>query len=77
MLVVFFDIDYDLIQIYKDKDFKLFFRDFIHIALKSSQNIKKFNIHHLIFELLILSQKNQLLFIFFSNSYLIIDISEI
>lgn len=76
-LAKIFDIYYNVLQIYNNKDIKLFFRNFINISLKLSQSIKKNKKYKLILEKAIIDPKNYLLFIAIINFHPIISISNI
>ncbi len=72
-----FSIDLDIIEIYHNQDIKLFSEDLVNITLKPSRCIKKTKRYDLVLEVTVFDMKNCFLFITFSNSYLMIDTSEI
>ena len=71
------NIDQDVIQIYYNKDIKLFNRDFINVVLKTIRCIGKIKEDYQVLKLAISDIKNCLLFITFSDFYPIIDTSKI
>lgn len=71
------DTDQNVIQIYYNKDIKLFNKNPIDIALKTVKYIKKFEEHHLVLKVIIFNTKNHLSFVTFLNPYPVIDIDDI
>ena len=76
-LVQIFNVDQFAIQVYNNKDIKLFSQNLINISLESSRSIKKAKRHDLIFEISVLSLESCFLCIIFTNSHPIIGIDEI
>ena len=72
-----FDIDEDVIKIYYYKDIKLFRQKLVDIVLKYSWYIGQSKKYHMVLKIAIASLENCLLFIFFSNLHLIVNISQI
>ena len=70
-----FDIDENVIEVYYHKDVKLFYQNLIDVVLKRSWYISQFKRYHLIFKIAITGLETYLLFIFFSDSYLMIGIN--
>ena len=70
-------INQDIIQIYHNKNIKLFSKNLVDIALKTSECIEKAKGHHLVFKITISGAESHLPLVTFSNSYLIIGTSEI
>ncbi len=60
-------------QIYNDKDIKLFNDDFIDIDLKTSQNVGKSKKYDLVLEIAVPGTKNSLLFIVFLDSHFVVS----
>ena len=57
-LVKVFNINHNIVQIYNNKNIKLFSKNFIDVTLKSEQNIEKSKNYDLIFKMAILDPKN-------------------
>ena len=74
-LAEIFDIDQDIVQIYNNKDIKLFGKDFVNIILKSDQKIGKTKSNDLVLKVPISSIKSYFPLITFSDLYLMICIS--
>ena len=72
-----FDIDENVIQIYNDKNIKLFCKDLNNIALEGCQSISQLKEHYLILKITISTLESCFPLIFFANSYLIIGTYEI
>ena len=72
-----FGINQDIIQIYYNKDIKLFNKDFVDIALKIGCCVEKTKGDDLVFEIAIFGVKSRLLLIIFFNFHLMIGTSEI
>ncbi len=70
-------IDQDVIQVYHNKDIKLFSENLIDVALKTSGFVKKAKRHYLVLEVVVSGAKDYLLFVTFSNSHLMIGTSQI
>ena len=70
------DIDKDIIQIYNDKDIKLFCKNLIAIALEGCQSVSPLKRYYQIFEMTVSSLEKCFLLISFTNSYLVISICE-
>ena len=75
-LAEIFGIDQDVIQIYYNKDIKLFSKDPVNIALKTSQYIKKTKKHDLVLEIAVSGVKGCFSLIIFLDSHLMIGISK-
>lgn len=76
-LVKIFNINYNFVKIYYNKNIKFFNKNFVDIALKTSQCIQTIKLNNLIFETIIPDLKNNVLRITFSNFYLVISIDYI
>ena len=72
-----FSIDKNFIQIYNNKNIKLFCQNFIDITLKTCQSVSQPEKYYLILEIIISSQESYFSFIFFINAYLIISIHKV
>ena len=70
-------INQDVIQIYLNKNIKLFSKNFVDVALKTGRRIKKTKKYDLILEVIVSGIKSHLLLVTFSDSHLIIGIGEI
>ena len=70
-------IDQDIVQVYYNKDIKLFSKNLVDIALKAYEYIEKAEKHHLALKMAVPDTKSRLPLITFSNSYLMIGINEI
>ena len=62
-----FNIDPNIIQIYNNKNIKIFYKKFIDIVLKYSQSIKKTKKYNLIFKIIIFDPKSYFSFFTFIN----------
>ena len=76
-LICLFNLDQNIVQIYNDKDVKLFSKNLIDIALETGQSVRESKRHDLILKMGILGTKGTLLFVTFLNPHSIIDASEI
>ena len=71
-----FGINEDVIGVHYHKNVEFFCHDLINVVLERSQYISQSKKHHLVFKIAIVALKGHLLFIAFSNPYLIIGIYE-
>ncbi len=76
-LYFIFGVDKNVIQVYNDKNIKLFCKNYIDIFLKNDWYISQSKKYYLIFKAVILDPKNCLLFITFSDLYLMIGNNEV
>ena len=67
-----FGVDDDIIQIYNNKDIKLFRKDLIDVALECCRSISQSKKHHLIFEMTVSGPESSLSLISFANSHPVI-----
>ena len=72
-----FDIDEDIIQIYNNKNIKLFRKNLINIALENCQSDNQPIGYYLILKIAISDLKNDFLLISFANSHLVIGTYEV
>ncbi len=70
-------MDQDVLQIYYNKNIKLFSKNLVDIALKTSWCIGETKRHYLILEVAIFGAKGRLLLVIILDSYLMIGSSEI
>ena len=70
-------INQDIVQVHYNKEIKLFSKNIVDVALKTSEYIRKAKKHQLMLEMAISDMKSCLLLVIFSNSHLIIGTSEI
>ena len=70
-----FDINKNIVEIYNNKNIKLFHKDLIYVALESGRYINQFEKYYLVLKVAITVSKKCFSFITFLNSYLIVDIS--
>lgn len=68
-------INYNIIQIYNDKNIKICNKNLINLTLKTGLNIEKSKRYDIVLEIVILNLKYGFIFIIFSNFYLIINVS--
>ena len=76
-LVGIFGIDQNVIQIYYNKNIKLFSKNLVDIALKTGRSIEKSESHNLVLEVAVLDTKDRFLFITFLYPHLMISTSAI
>lgn len=69
-----FKINWDIINIYYNKNIILFYSNFVDIILEVSKTIKKTKKYNLIFKLAVLYLENCSILIIFPNFYLMIFI---
>ena len=74
---IVFDLDEDIIQIYNDKDIKLFCRNFFDIVLEDCRSISQPKRHYLILKMIVFGPKSCFPFIFFANFHPVIVIYEV
>lgn len=67
-----FSMNQDVVQVHYDKDIKLLGKDLIDIALEVSWSIRQIKEYHLVFKVIIPYLEDCHLFIFFSNSHLLV-----
>ncbi len=72
-----FSINQDIIQVYHNKDIKLFSENFIVIALKAGGYDGKAKGYYLVLELAVSGAKVRLPLVTFSNPYLVVSTSKI
>ncbi len=76
-LVEVFGIDQDVIQIHYNEDIKLFSKDLVDVALKTSGCVKKTEGHYLVLEVAVSGAEDYLSLVTFSDSHPMIGTSEI
>ena len=72
-----FGIDKYIIQIYNDKNIKLFYKNLNNIVLKSYQSVSQSKKYYLILEIIVSGPESYFLLILFANSYPVISINEV
>ena len=72
-----FGIDQNIIQLYYNKDIKLFSKNLIDIALKTGKCIEKAKGHYLVLKVIVFDVEGRLPLITLSNSHPMIGTSEI
>ena len=72
-----FNVDEDIIQIYNDKNFKNFCKNFIDIALEGDASIGQSKWHYLIFKIIVSGPESCFPLISFLNSHLVLGIYEV
>ncbi len=70
-------IDQNVIQIYYNKDIKLFSKNFVDIALKIGGYIGKAKVYYLILKVAVSGTKGHLLLVTFLNPHLVVNTSKI
>lgn len=76
-LAKLFGINQDIIQIYHNKDIKLFSKDLLDITLKTSWCVGKAKKYNLVYKVSVLFAKNLFLLLILLNLYLMISSSKI
>ncbi len=76
-LVRVFGIDQDVIQIHHNKDIKLFSKDLVDVALKTSGCVGKSEGHYLVLEVAVSGAEGRLPLVTFLESHPMIVTSEI
>ena len=78
MLFIFaFGVDENIIELHYYKNVELFCLNLINIVLKYSRCIGQSKRHHLVLKIVITVLDGRLLFIAFSDTYLMVDVSKI
>ena len=72
-----FSIDEDIIEVYYHKNVELLCQDLIDIVLKRGRYVDQSKRHYLILKLAIVDSENCFPFIAFSDSHLIVSISQV
>lgn len=65
---------YYIIEVYSNKNIKFFYKNFVNIVLKASEDIEKAKDYNHILKMVLLHLKSCFLLIIFLNCHLIIDI---
>ena len=72
-----FSIDQDIVQVHYNKNIKLFSKNLINIALKTSGCVGKAKEHHLVLEVAVFDAESRLLLVTLSNSHSMIGTNKI
>ncbi len=70
-------IDQDIVQVYYNKDIKLFSENLIDVVLKADGCVRQAKEHYLVLKVAVSGMKGCLLLITFSNLCLMVNTSEI
>ena len=76
-LALVLGVDEDVIEIYYYENVELFYQNLIGIILEYDRHVSQSKRHDLVIEVAIVDLKGGLPFVTFSNSYLIIGISQV
>ena len=71
-LAEIFDVDQDVVQIYNNKDIKLFGQDLIDVTLEGGRSIEETKGHNLVLKMPIPSSNSHFPLVTFSDLYLMI-----
>ena len=74
---VIIGIDEDVVQIYDNKDIKLFSKNLVDVSLEAGWRVGEIERHHLILEVTVLGSECDFLLVFFADSHSMVDTGEV
>ena len=72
-----FGVNQDIIEVHEDENIKMFYLNFVDIALEADEGVEKTKRHDLVLEIAIPCLKNCFPLVILSNSYLMICVCQI